>query len=56
MEGVIVSAKKDGSTITVSVLSNAGAYYSFPTDRLCPAVQPAIRAPATISKVRRRRR
>jgi virginiamycin B lyase len=36
MEGVIVSAKKDGSTITVSVLSNAQGRYSFPTDRLTP--------------------
>jgi virginiamycin B lyase len=36
MEGVIVSAKKDGSTITVSVLSNAQGRYSFPADRLTP--------------------
>ncbi len=33
MEGVIVSAKKDGSTITVSVLSNAQGRYSFPAAR-----------------------
>jgi virginiamycin B lyase len=36
MEGVIVSAKKDGSTITVSVLSNAQGRYSFPAARLEP--------------------
>jgi virginiamycin B lyase len=36
MEGVIVSAKKDGSNITVSVLSNAQGRYSFPADRLAP--------------------
>ena len=36
MEGVIVSAKQDGSTITVSVLSNAQGRYSFPADRLSP--------------------
>src|SRR5438132_456168 len=34
MEGVIVSAKKDGSTITVSVISNAQGRYSFPASRL----------------------
>ena len=34
MEGVIVSAKKDGSNVTVSVLSNAQGHYSFPADRL----------------------
>ena len=33
---MIVSAKKDGSTITVSVLSNAQGRYSFPADRLSP--------------------
>jgi streptogramin lyase len=36
MEGVIVSARKDGSTITVSVLSNAQGRYSFPAARLEP--------------------
>ena len=36
MEGVIVSAKADGSTITVSVLSNAEGRYSFPEDELAP--------------------
>jgi len=36
MEGVVVSAKKDGSTITVSVVSNAQGHYSFPAARLQP--------------------
>ncbi|MCC6778123.1 MAG: carboxypeptidase regulatory-like domain-containing protein [Hyphomicrobiales bacterium] len=36
MEGVIVSAKKDGSTVTVSVISDAQGRYSFPTGRLEP--------------------
>jgi virginiamycin B lyase len=34
MEGVLVSAKKTGSTITVSVMSNASGEYSFPASRL----------------------
>jgi virginiamycin B lyase len=36
MEGVIVSAKRDGSTITVSVVSDAQGRYSFPRNRLDP--------------------
>ncbi len=36
MEGVIVSAKKDGSTVTVSVISGAQGRYSFPAGRLEP--------------------
>src|SRR3954454_4624998 len=36
MEGVIVSAKKEGSTITVSVVSDAGGHYTFPAGRLEP--------------------
>ena len=36
MEGVIVSAKKDDSTVTVSVISNAQGRYSFPASRLEP--------------------
>src|SRR5262245_33124946 len=36
MEGVIVSAKKDGSTVTVSVISDAQGRYSFPAARLEP--------------------
>src|SRR5215467_16002144 len=34
MEGVVVSAKKDGSTVTVSVISDAQGRYRFPADRL----------------------
>jgi len=36
MEGVVVSAKKDGSTITVSVVSDAQGRFSFPASRLEP--------------------
>ena len=36
MEGVVVSAKKDGSTITVSVVTNDKGEYSFPAARLEP--------------------
>lgn len=36
MEGVVVSAKKDGSTITVSVVSDAQGRFSFPANRLEP--------------------
>jgi virginiamycin B lyase len=36
MEGVIVSAKKDGSTVTVSVISDAQGRYSLPAPRLEP--------------------
>jgi virginiamycin B lyase len=34
MEGVVVSARKDGSNITVSVVTNEQGRYSFPADRL----------------------
>ena len=36
MEGVLVSAKKDGATITTTVVSNDKGQFSFPTDRLEP--------------------
>src|SRR5215472_2721449 len=36
MEGVVVSAKKDGSTITVSVVSDKQGVYNFPVNRLDP--------------------
>ena len=36
MEGVLVSAKRAGSTVTVTVVSNAQGQYSFPRDRLEP--------------------
>src|SRR3984957_9073939 len=34
MEGVIVSARKDASNMTVSVVTNAQGRFSFPSDRL----------------------
>jgi virginiamycin B lyase len=34
MEGVLVSAKKDGATITITVVTNDKGEYSFPADRL----------------------
>src|SRR5215212_8468908 len=36
MEGVLVSAKKAGSAVTVTVVSNEQGRYSFPADRLDP--------------------
>src|SRR5262245_27699675 len=36
MEGVLVSAKREGSTITTTVVSNAAGVYSFPRARLEP--------------------
>src|ERR1700733_13157057 len=36
MEGVLVSAKQEGSTITTTVVSNAKGEFSFPTGRLAP--------------------
>jgi streptogramin lyase len=38
MEGVLVSAKKEGSTITVSVVSDSQGRYAFPGDRLSPGI------------------
>jgi hypothetical protein len=37
MEGVLVSAKRAGSTITVTVVSDAKGRYAFPANRLSPA-------------------
>ena len=36
MEGVLVSAKRSGSTITVTVVTDAQGHYSFPRNRLDP--------------------
>src|SRR5688572_14595346 len=36
MEGVVVSAKKDGSTVTVSVVTDSSGRFSFPAARLEP--------------------
>src|ERR1700681_425141 len=34
MEGVLVSAKRDGTNITITVVSDQNGQYSFPADRL----------------------
>ena len=57
MEGVVVSARKDGSPITISVISNAKGEYHFPQGRLEPgsyslnirAVGYDLAAPAKVS-------
>src|SRR3982074_482106 len=36
MEGVLVSAKKDGSSVTTTVVSNDKGQYSFPAGKLDP--------------------
>src|ERR1700686_3751891 len=36
MEGVVIGAKKDGSTISVSVVTNAAGRFAFPVARLEP--------------------
>jgi hypothetical protein len=36
MEGVLVSARKHGSTITTTVVSDAQGHYAFPAGRLAP--------------------
>ncbi len=55
MEGVVVSAKRVGGKITVSVITDQNGRYSFPADRLAPGeYQLSIRAvgydPATPSQ------
>jgi len=36
MEGVVITAKKDGSTISISVISDEHGHFSFPAERLGP--------------------
>ena len=36
MEGVLVSARRDGSTITTTVVSDDKGHYAFPADRMEP--------------------
>src|SRR5713226_3196340 len=38
MEGVLVSAKRDGSTVTITVVSDAKGRYSFPSSKLEPGL------------------
>ena len=45
MEGVLVSAQKDGSTIRITVVTDAQGRYAFPAAKLEPgSYQIAIRA------------
>ena len=44
MEGVLVSAQKDGSTIRTTVVTDAQGRYAFPAARLEPGSKIAIRA------------
>ena len=57
MEGVVVSAKRNGSMLTISVVSDNSGKFSFPPPR--SSSQAAIRSPfapsATTSMARRRR-
>ena len=46
MEGVLVTAKREGSTIATTVVSDATGTYRFPVDRLVPGTY-AIRIRAT---------
>src|SRR5438309_3798913 len=36
MEGVVVSAKKDGATVTISIVTDAQGHFAFPAARLEP--------------------
>src|SRR5262247_779019 len=36
MEGVLVNAKKEGSNVTITVVTDDKGVYSFPADRLAP--------------------
>jgi streptogramin lyase len=45
MEGILVTARRDGSSIAVTVVSDAAGHYNFPADRLTPGhYRLAIRA------------
>src|ERR1700743_7908 len=46
MEGVVVSARKDGSTIHISVITDKDGHFTFPADRLTPGHY-ALKARAT---------
>src|SRR6202790_772536 len=57
MEGVVVSAKREGSTITISVVSDAKGHFSFPASKIGPgkyklairAIGYDLEAPATVA-------
>ncbi len=61
MEGVLVSARRSGSSVTITVVSRADGAYSFPRDRLAPGryevsvraigyvLQPAQSAPVEVT-------
>ena len=48
MEGVVVSAKRDGSTITISVVTDAQGRFAFPGNGSSPASTRCARAPPAI--------
>ena len=49
MEGVLVSATRAGSNITVTVVTGADGRYSFPQNRLAPANMPLACARSAMS-------
>jgi hypothetical protein len=56
LEGVLVSAQRVNTPVTVTVVSDASGRYSFPRNRLDPANTRSASAPlVTISKSRTRR-
>ena len=55
MEGVVVSAKHDGSTITISVVTDAQGRYAFPAARLEPGKYTHQHPRRRLSPRRRRR-
>ena len=55
MEGVLVSAKRDGSNVTTTVVTNAQGVYSFPADKLAPGHSPSRFAPSAINSTARKR-
>jgi virginiamycin B lyase len=57
LEGVLVSARKDGSTVTITVVSDKDGRYSFPAAKLEPGHMRCASAPsASISTMPSRSR
>ena len=54
MEGVMVTAKKAGSTVAVSVASEADGKFSFRPPRSSPVITPFAFAPSVTSSMARR--